>query len=117
MVLQKGDGESVKSLATIQENVKSFAKEVAHTTQKDRGSYKKKVPLKVNVEEAAASQMLASNGKKCSGVRKKARAEHLDRCSLIPGRKKTKSKPLKELLIDGSFSENTEDWKRAAEVL
>ena len=53
----------MKSLATIQENVKSSAKEVAHTTQKDRGSYKKKVSLKVNVEEAAASQMLASNGK------------------------------------------------------
>ena len=32
MVLQKGDGELVKSLATIQENKESAAKEVAHTT-------------------------------------------------------------------------------------
>ena len=63
MVLQKGERESVKSLATIQENVKSCAKEITHTTQKDRDSYKKKVPLNVNVGEAAASQMLASNGK------------------------------------------------------
>ena len=75
MVLQKGDGDSVKSLAKIQENDKSSAKEIAHTTQEDRGSYKKKVPLNVNVGEAASSQMLASNGKKCSGVREKSPGE------------------------------------------
>ena len=68
MVLQGGDEESVKSLATIQENIWSAAKEIAHTTQEDRSSFKKRVPVNINVEEAAVSQMLASNGKKCSGV-------------------------------------------------
>ena len=38
MVLQKGDGESVKNLATIQENIESAAKENAHNTQKDTDS-------------------------------------------------------------------------------
>ena len=38
MVLQKGDGESVKNLATIQENIESAAKENAHNTQKERAS-------------------------------------------------------------------------------
>ena len=91
MVLQKGDGESVKSLATIQENVKSAAKEVAHTTQEDRGSYKKKVPLNVTVGEAAAARCSRPT-EKCSGVMKNARAEHLGRCSLMPGEKENQKK-------------------------
>ena len=37
MVLQIGDEESVKSLGTIQENVKSSAKEIAHTHTEGQG--------------------------------------------------------------------------------
>ena len=117
MVLQKGEGESVKSLATIQENDKSSAREIAHTTQEDRGGYKKKVPLNVNVEEAAASQMLVSNGKSAQESGKKARAKHLDRCSLMPVRKKTKRKPLKEELLMETQRKTVRTGKRAAEVL
>ena len=61
----------MKSLDTIQENIWSAAKEIAQTTQEDRSSFKKRVPLNVTVEEAAASQMLAYNERKCSGVSKK----------------------------------------------
>ena len=117
MVLQKGEGESVKSLATIQENVKSSATEIAHTTEEDRSSYKKKVLLNVNVGEAAASKMLASNGKSAQESGKKARAKHLDRCSLMPERKKTRRKPLKELLLMETQRKTVRTGKRAAEVL
>lgn len=34
------------------------------------------------------------------------------RCSLMPGERKVKRKPLKTLCINGSFSENRDDWKK-----
>ena len=113
MVLQKGDGESVKSLATIQENDKSSAREIAHTTQEDRGGYKKKVLLNVNVGEATASQMLVSNGKKCSGVRKIGLGETPRQVQSHAGEKENQKKTTERRTIDGNSTENSEDRKKS----
>ena len=69
--MQKGDEESVKSLATIQENIESSAKEISHTTQKDRDSYKKRMPPTVTLGDAAAAR--CSNQTERKGLRNKSK--------------------------------------------
>ena len=43
---------------------------------------------------------------------RKARAEHLIRCSLVPGKKKAKRKPLTELYVKGHFTEDRSEWPK-----
>ena len=40
-----------------------------------------------------------------------ARTEHLVRCSLEPGKKKAKRKPLTELYVKGHFTEDRAEWQ------
>ena len=99
-ILQKGDEESVKSLETIQENIESAAEEIAHNLpKKDRDSHHRRLPLKVEMGEAAAAGSSRSTEKKVfRRVARKARAEHLVRCTIILGRKGTGRKPLNNCL-------------------
>ena len=63
--LQKGDEESVKSLATILESIESGAEEIAHNhPKKDRNSHKRRLPPKVEMGEAAAAGSSRSTEKK-----------------------------------------------------
>ena len=43
---------------------------------------------------------------------RKARAEHLGKCSLAPGKRKVRRKPLSELFVKGNFTEDREEWQR-----
>ena len=43
---------------------------------------------------------------------RKARAEHLIRCSLVPVKKKAKRKPLTELYVKGHFTEDRSEWQK-----
>ena len=103
----------MKSLATIQENFHSAAEEIAHTPpKKDRDSHKRRLPPKVKMGEAAAARSSKSTETKVQRRQaRKGRAEHLVKCTLVPGRKGTGRKTLNELLVNGEFSENSEDWK------
>ena len=44
---------------------------------------------------------------------RKARAEHLVKCSLEPGKKKSKRKPLTELYVKGHFTEDRAKWQES----
>ena len=60
--LQTGDQESVKSLATIQENIESAAEEIAHNhPKKDRNSHKRRLPPKVNMARRSGCQEFEVN--------------------------------------------------------
>ena len=109
MVLLKGAEAFVES-STIQENIESSAKEVAHT-RKDRDSHKR-VPPKVAVGEAAAPRCSRRRERRVlRNQAKKAWAENLVKCSLVPRTKGTRRKHLKEPFIDGNFSEKGQDCK------
>ena len=43
---------------------------------------------------------------------KRARADHAVKCSLMPGKKIPKRKPLDVLYVNGSFTEDREEWKK-----
>ena len=87
----------MKSLATIQENIEFAAEESAHNhTQKDRNSHKRRLPSKVEMGEAAAARSSRSTEKKVPRRQaRKARAELLDRCTIILERKGTGRKTSK----------------------
>ena len=42
----------------------------------------------------------------------KARADHAMKCSLVPGKKRSKRKPQTELYVEESFTEHREEWKK-----
>ena len=95
----------------------SVAEEVMHTTQRDRDNYKTQVPPKAIMGEdlrlrpPGCSRPIERRILRESG-KKKARAEHLVRCSVMPEKKKIRRKLLKELFIDGNLSENRADVKK-----
>ena len=43
---------------------------------------------------------------------KKARAEQVVKCSLAPGKRKVRRKPLSELHVSGNFTGDSEEWQR-----
>ena len=94
-ILQKGDEESVKSLETFQENIESAADDITHILPKeDRDSHQRRLLLKVKMGEAAAGGSSRSTEKKVFRRQaRKARAEHLVRCTLTLGRKGIRKKP------------------------
>ena len=42
----------------------------------------------------------------------KVRAVHLDKCSMMPGRRKMKRKSMSELYVNGNSTEDTEEWQK-----
>ena len=66
---RKGHEETLKSVVTIYENIESAAKEIAHTTQKARDSYKKRMRRTVLLGDAAAARSSRPNEEKCQGDR------------------------------------------------
>ena len=60
-------------------------------------------------EEAAARSTAKFKRRVLRKQARNARAEHLGRCSLVPG-KKAKRKPLTELYVKGHFTEDRAEW-------
>ena len=42
---------------------------------------------------------------------RKARADHLVKCCVMPGRKKIEATPFSELYVDEKFTEDKEEWQ------
>ena len=57
-------------------------------------------------EEAAERCTVKSKRRVLRRQARKARAEHLVRCSLVPGNRKAKRKPLTELYVKGNFTKD-----------
>ena len=70
-------------------------------------------PENVRPREASAARCTAKIKRRALRRQaRKARAEHLARCSLVPGKKKAKRKPLTELCVEGHFTEDRAEWQK-----
>ena len=68
-----------------------------------------------NIEALAGAAARSSRAVERRVLQKEApkvRAEHLVQCSRMPGKRKVRTKPSKELYSKGSFSENRDDWNK-----
>ena len=73
-------------------------------------------PENVRLREEAAARCTAKIKRRILRKQaRKARAEHVAKCSLEPGKKKCKSKPLIELYGKGHCNEDKDDWQRELE--
>ena len=99
------DGIRIDCLETIQKKTEDAAKEIAHTTKLERDRGEKAVARSLRPDERRVLRRQA----------RKARAAHLVKCSLALGHRRVLRKPLKELHINGEFSENREDWRKELE--
>ena len=94
------------ALATVQRNIETAARKVAHHTKAEREQITiMSTPENVRLREEAAARCTAKIKRK---VLKKPCQEHLVKCCLQPGEKKTKRKPLTE----GHFTEDRDEWRK-----
>ena len=62
-------------------------------------------------EEAAARCTKVIRGRVPKKQATKARAEHLGKCCLAPGKRNVRGKPMSELYVNGNFKEDREEWQ------
>ena len=105
--------------ATVQKNTESAAGKVVQRTKAQREKEIMSTPDNVRLREEAAARSTEKIKRRV--LRKQARkagAEHLVKCSMEPGKKKTESKSLTELYEKGQFTEDREEWqKRTSKAL
>ena len=100
-------------LAATQKNIETAAWKAAHRTKAQRAKTKISILETVRLREEAAARCTAKiKRRKLKKQARKARAEHLVKCSLEPGKKKTKRKPLTELYVKVYFTEDRGEWQR-----
>ena len=108
----KNDGVE-EDLATFQKNTENAAKKVVHRTKEEREKEIMSTPENVRVREEAAARCTAKLKRRILWKQaRKARAEHLVKCSLELGKKEAKRKPLTELYVKGHFTEDREEWQK-----
>ena len=83
-------------LETIQKKTEDAAKEIPHSTKLEKDREERAVARSLRPDERRVLRRQA----------RKARAAHLEKCSLPLGQRRILRKPLKELHINGEFSEN-----------
>ena len=101
-----------KNLETILKSIAQAAGKVAHTTNIDRDKAVKHTPRNVRMREEAVAGCTKVIKRKVLKKKqaRKARADHLVKCSMMPGRRKMKSKPFSDLYVNGQFTEDREEW-------
>ena len=110
-VMINNDGVE-EDFATIQKTPRARSGKVVHRTKAQREKEIMSTPDNVRLREEAAAR--CTEKIKRGVLRKQARkagAEHLVKCSMEPGKKKTESKPLTELYVKGQFTEDREEWQ------
>ena len=103
----KNERDTKEHLSTAQEKIENAAKKIQHRTNAQKEEVMMRTQENVRLREEAAARCTAKI--KRSVLRRqarKARAEHLERCSLEPGKKMAKNKPLTELSVKDNFTED-----------
>ena len=105
-VMKKG-GDKEENLST-----ENALKKVQHRTNAQKEKEMMRTPENVRLREETVARCTAKITRiVLRRQARKARAEHLVRCSLEPGKKKTKRKPLTELYVKGHFTEDRAEWQ------
>ena len=108
----KNEGNKEENLSTAQKNTENAAKKIRHRTKAHGENEIMSTPETVRLREEAAARSTAKIKRRILGKQTtKARAEHLAKCSLEPGKKKAKRKPLTELYVKGHFTEDRAKWQ------
>ena len=109
----KNERDIQDDLSTAQKNIETAAKKIQHRTNAQKEKEMMKTPENVRLREGAVARCTAEI--KRSVLRRqarKARAEHLVKCSLVPGKKKAKRRPMTELYVNGPFTEDRSEWQK-----
>ena len=102
-----GWGDKEENLSTVQKIIENALKKIQHRTNAQKEKEMMRTPQNVRLREEAVARCTAKIKRiVLRRQARKARAEHLVRCSLEPGKKKTKRKPLTELYVKGHFTED-----------
>ena len=108
----KNAGNKEENLSTVQKNIENAARKIRHRTKAQREKEIMNTPETVRLREEAAARCTAKIQQRTLRKQaRKARAEHLAKCSLEPGKKKAKRKPLTELYVKGHFTEDRAEWQ------
>ena len=109
----KNERDTEEDLSTAQKNIENTAKKIQHRTNALKEKEMLRTPENVRLREEAAARCTAkTNRRVLRRQARKARAEHLVRCSLEPVKKKAKRKPLTEFYLKGHFTEDRSEWQR-----
>ena len=105
-----------ENLATIQKTIEAAAGEVVHNTRAEREKITQRKPDNVRRREEAAERCteVIKRGVLKKHARK-ATTEHLVKCSLAPGERQVRGKPLSELYANGDVTENVEERQQQLE--
>ena len=90
ITFQKGRNTE-EDLSTAQKNIENAAKKIQHRTNAQMEKEMMRIPENVRLREEAAARCMAKIKRRVLRRQAgKARAEHLVRCSLVPGKKEQK---------------------------
>ena len=109
----KNVGNKEEDLSTAQKNIENAAKNIQHRTNAQKEKELLRTPENVRLREEAAARCTAKiKWRVLRRQARKARAEHLIRCNLVPVKKKANRKPLTELYVKGHFTEDRTEWQK-----
>ena len=95
--VMKREGDKEEDLSTAQERSENAAKKIQHRTKAQKEKELVRTPENVRLRKEAAARCTAKIKRiVLRRQARKARAEHLVRCSLEPGKQKAKIKPQTE---------------------
>ena len=104
----RNERDTEEYLSTAQ--IENAARKMQHRTNAQTENKMMRTPENVRLREEAAARCTAKiKWRVLMRQARKARSEHLVRCSLEPGKKNAKRKPLTELYVKGHFSEDREE--------
>ena len=108
----KDVGNAEEDLVTVQKNIENAAKKIRHRTKAQREKGIMSTPENVRLREEAAARCSAKTKRRVLRRQaKKVRTEHFVRCSLEPGKKKAKRKPLTKFYVGGQFTKDRAEWQ------
>ena len=108
-VMGSNETDNTDNIAMTQKNVEEAATSISHTAKSARQKEAKNAIEEVTLRAAARCSRPMERKVLRMQVRR-AKSEDAVKCSLLPGRKKPKRKPLTEVYVDGCFTEDRSAW-------
>ena len=106
--MENSDEKFEEDWGTTQK-IEVAAGEVANCTETERENITRQTTENVRIrEEAAAKCTKVIKKRVLKKQARKARAEHLVKCCLAPGRRHVRRKPLSKLYVNWNFTEDSE---------
>ena len=92
--------------------IEEGAKRIAHTTQSDRQKRSGKNSERRYCERSGSGEEFQTNREKGAHGTGQERAEHAVKCGLMHGKRISKRRPVTELYVNGSSTEDRGAWEK-----